>query len=86
MMEAPDSPPHGSTQAQFVAQSKSVQSNSSAARANGEGNSKANFGSPGSSWSTKKFNEEYQRAYDAQTDKDWDVTKYGDPLLENSGS
>jgi hypothetical protein len=75
MMEAPDSPPHISSQnlPPTFSQIKPNQSNQSAARVNGDGTgAKANFGAPGSSWNNKKFAEEHQRAYEMQTDKDWD--------------
>ncbi|EPE25252.1 hypothetical protein GLAREA_11833 [Glarea lozoyensis ATCC 20868] len=87
-MEAPDSPPHLSSQNTIpnFSQMKPNQSNQSAVRVNGDGNgAKANFGTPGSSWSTKKFAEEHQRAYEMQVDRDWDPARYGDPLDSRSG-
>ncbi|KAH6663876.1 hypothetical protein B0J14DRAFT_494340 [Halenospora varia] len=67
------------------------QSNTGASRANGEGSSgsgsgsgsKPNFGQPGSSYGTKKFHEEYERAMQSVVDKDYDVARYGDPLAES---
>ncbi|PQE06408.1 hypothetical protein CJF32_00002448 [Rutstroemia sp. NJR-2017a WRK4] len=46
--------------------------------------SKINHGAPGSSWNTKKFREEYDRAYESLIDKNWDGAKrYGDPLIKD---
>ncbi|QSZ28977.1 hypothetical protein DSL72_003486 [Monilinia vaccinii-corymbosi] len=44
---------------------------------------KVNHGAPGSSWSSKKYREEYDRAWDGLVDQNWDgKTKYGDPLMK----
>ncbi|KAF4621573.1 hypothetical protein G7Y89_g14515 [Cudoniella acicularis] len=96
MADAPTTPPHPISQQTISpptpkqqssqpSGSQQSQSNTGASRVNGEGGStsvKANFGAPGSSYATKKFNEEYERALQSVVDKDWDGTKYGDPLLE----
>ncbi|KAG4441207.1 hypothetical protein IFR05_003325 [Cadophora sp. M221] len=82
-MEAPDSPPetaHASSSSQAAGPS-GTQANTSS-RVNGEvgsSNTKTNFGAPGSSWSTKKFNEEYEKAEANMLDRAWE-NKYGDPL------
>ncbi|PVH74762.1 hypothetical protein DL98DRAFT_575501 [Cadophora sp. DSE1049] len=88
-MEAPDSPPetnHASSSSQIPP--TPTQANTSGGRVNGEGsggsssNTKANFGAPGSSWMTKKFNEEYEKAEANLLDRGWE-NKYGDPLYNN---
>ncbi|RFU36015.1 hypothetical protein B7463_g402, partial [Scytalidium lignicola] len=38
----------------------------------------ADFGAPGSSWNTKKYHEDYERAYSTLLDQNWDHAKYGD--------
>ncbi|RDL42280.1 uncharacterized protein BP5553_02259 [Venustampulla echinocandica] len=91
MMEAdaPDSPPTSQTQspsASFHRHQQSnpqqSQSNTSASRTNGDG-MKSNFGTPGSSWLSKKFTEEYDRAQSNVVDKNWDHTEFGDPLMQD---
>lgn len=69
MMEAPDSPP----EMQHVAPSSSQAQSSSSTRVNGE--TKVNHGAPGSSWNTKKFDEEYARAYNQLLDQNWDQSE-----------
>ncbi|KAH7330104.1 hypothetical protein BKA65DRAFT_404961 [Rhexocercosporidium sp. MPI-PUGE-AT-0058] len=75
-MEAPDSPPE-TTQVNSSGQASTAsgtQANSSS-RVNGEGGSsstKTNFGAPGSSWTTKKFNEEYEKAESNLLDRTWE--------------
>jgi hypothetical protein len=78
MMDAPDSPPEQShhnfgTQSFSSLPPASQQSNSG--RVNGEGAQKVNHGAPGSSWNTKKFNEEYDRAVNTLLDSQWDHSK-----------
>ncbi|TVY93534.1 hypothetical protein LAWI1_G000414 [Lachnellula willkommii] len=72
MADAPDSPIQTSSQ-QFHSPQHSQGS-----RANG---AEKSSGAPGSTWNTKKFNEEYDRAMMGILDKDWDHTKYGDVLM-----
>ncbi|KAH8652788.1 hypothetical protein BGZ60DRAFT_387387 [Tricladium varicosporioides] len=95
--DSPDTPPHPPSQTMsptYTQNKKSSfsapsgqQSNTGASRANGEGSgssgSKPNFGQPGSSYGTKKFHEEYERAMQSVIDKDYDVARYGDPLAES---
>ncbi|KAK0104699.1 hypothetical protein ONS95_004972 [Cadophora gregata] len=88
-MEAPDSPPetgHASSSSQVPP--TPTQANTSGGRVNGESSSssssnKANFGAPGSSWMTKKFNEEYEKAESNLLDRGWE-NKYGDPLYNST--
>ncbi|TAQ88517.1 hypothetical protein B7494_g3157 [Chlorociboria aeruginascens] len=79
MMEAPDSPPEVSPHAGPAAVSPTQQHPSSR---NGE--PRINHGPPGSSWNTKKFQDEYDRVYNGLQDQNWDHTRYGDPLLKSS--
>jgi hypothetical protein len=76
MMEAPDSPPELSyatlANQSFSAQTPSSSQQSNSGRVNGEANAKVNHGAPGSSWQTKKFTEEYERAQNALLDQNWD--------------
>jgi len=83
MLEAPDSPPdfERSPTQSFANQPANSQPSSSS-RVNGESSSKVNYGAPGSSWQTKKFNEEYDKMESQLLDKIWEQ-KYGDPLLQN---
>ncbi|KAF5870030.1 uncharacterized protein Bfra_010176 [Botrytis fragariae] len=75
-MEAPDSPPdlysaHNHSNTPATTPSKSATQE------------KVNHGAPGSSWNSKKFQEEYDRACEGLVDKNWDgKTRYGDPLLQ----
>ncbi|CAG8978757.1 hypothetical protein HYALB_00012742 [Hymenoscyphus albidus] len=46
---------------------------------------KHNFGLPGSSYQNKKFHEDWVRASENLTDKEWDATQYGDPLMVHNG-
>ena len=41
----------------------------------GGGGQKNNFGAPGSSYSGKKYHEEYERAMEGLLDKQWDGSK-----------
>jgi len=63
-------------------QAQSSQHTANPARANGDSNAKVNFGAPGSSYSTKKFIDEYERAENQLLDRQWDHAKYGDPLMQ----
>ncbi|KUJ07941.1 uncharacterized protein LY89DRAFT_742240 [Mollisia scopiformis] len=85
MMEVPDSPPEfeRSPMQSFASQPSGSQS-SNAVRVNGETATKVNYGAPGSSWQTKKFNEEYEKMESQLLDKQWDQ-RYGDPLMPNRG-
>ncbi|CZR62062.1 uncharacterized protein PAC_11959 [Phialocephala subalpina] len=88
MMEAPDSPPEldrvvSPTQSFASLPSGSQQPSSSSGRVNGESGAKVNFGAPGSSWQTKKFNEEYDKMESQLLDKSWEQ-RFGDPLLTNN--
>lgn len=78
MMEAPDSPPDLYANNHSFSDTPATTPSKSAAPQD-----KINHGSPGSSWSSKKFREEYDRAWDALVDKNWDGKKYGDPLVKN---
>jgi hypothetical protein len=42
----------------------------------GGSSEKSPSGAPGSSWSSKKFHEEYERAMTGVLDKDWDHGKF----------
>ena len=80
MMEAPDSPPetsHLPVLANSSQLSSSAQTNSN--RVNGESNTKVSHGAPGSTWTTKKFQEEYERANTQVLDQNWDASE--SPLL-----
>ncbi|KAG0649961.1 hypothetical protein D0Z07_3971 [Hyphodiscus hymeniophilus] len=91
MMEAPDSPPEApsssagpssSIQLQSPIDSGDTNHKANSSRSNGDSAAKVNHGAPGSSWSTKKFHEEYDRACGSLLDQNWDSTKFGDPLLK----
>ncbi|PMD48705.1 hypothetical protein L207DRAFT_505750 [Hyaloscypha variabilis F] len=85
MVEIPDSPPeHVMFSPTQASQPHGTQQAGNSARANGDNNAKVNFGAPGSSWQTKKFNDEYERAENQLLDRNWDHTKYGDPLLKGA--
>lgn len=73
MMEAPDSPPEfeRSPTQSFAGQPSGSQA-SSAGRVNGDSGTKVNYGAPGSSWQTKKFNEEYEKMESQLLDKQWE--------------
>jgi hypothetical protein len=83
MMDIPDSPPtpentsHGNDNGQSLTGSQTLNVNGGAkgaAAARGSANKedpKINFGAPGSSWNTKKFNDEYDREYNKVIDKEW---------------
>lgn len=43
---------------------------------NGESSAKVNHGPPGSSWTTKKFQEEYERANTQVLDQNWDSSEF----------
>jgi len=64
MADAPDSPVQMTSSQQFQSPQHSQSS-----KANG---AEKSSGAPGSSWNTKKFNEEYDRAMMSVLDKDWD--------------
>jgi hypothetical protein len=74
MMETPDSPPEQGAMFSptFTPQAQSSQQAANPARANGDSNAKVNFGAPGSSYSTKKFVDEYERAENQLLDRQWD--------------
>jgi len=89
MVEAPDSPPDAShlpaVNQLFSSISSPQQSTSNRVNGvNGE-TTKCNHGAPGSSWSSKKFQDEYERAYGQLLDQGWDMKKYSDPLLQSQG-
>jgi len=80
---APDSPPEMTANNPFSSPQSSFSqpvgtSQSTPQRANGD--TKVNHGAPGSSWNTKKFSEEFERAHGQLLDANWDHTKYGDVL------
>ncbi|RDW66266.1 hypothetical protein BP6252_09901 [Coleophoma cylindrospora] len=81
MAEAPDSPPaEVSNSNNFVSASESSSSN----QVNGGGSAaKISSGAPGATWNNKKFMEDYHRADATLVDRDWDATRYGDPLLKS---
>jgi hypothetical protein len=79
-MDAPDSPPDftpGSDIYQAASRSATqpfrdasqAQQANTGIRVNGE--TKIHFGAPGSSWQTKKFSEEFERAESGLLDKQW---------------
>jgi hypothetical protein len=79
MMEAPDSPPETqnssadpsfSSQAPSGSQQNNQQANTS--RSNGDSAAKVNHGAPGSTWYTKKFYDEFERASNSLQDQNWD--------------
>ena len=43
---------------------------------NAEGFQKITHGAPGSSWQSKKFNEDYEKAFSNLMDQNWDNGKY----------
>lgn len=55
-----------------ASQAQSSQQAANPARTNGDNSAKVNFGAPGSSWQTKKFNDEYERAESQLLDRNWD--------------
>ncbi|CAG8960337.1 hypothetical protein HYFRA_00012411 [Hymenoscyphus fraxineus] len=74
------------TQANSGAQRTSLNGGeSSSASASSVGGGKHNFGLPGSSYQNKKFHEDFVRASENLTDKEWDATQYGDPLMVHNG-
>jgi hypothetical protein len=81
MMEAPDSPPeqHVMFSPTQASQGQNSQQAANPARTNGDG--KVNFGAPGSSWQTKKFNDEYERAESQLLDRQWDHSEHHSVLL-----
>lgn len=76
MMEAPDSPPetsHVPQQSSNQSQSSgSAQQANTSGRVNGDSGTKVNFGAPGSSWQTKKFNDEYEKTESMLLDRQWE--------------
>jgi hypothetical protein len=74
MMEIPDSPPeqHSMFSPTSASQAQNSQQASNPTRTNGDNSAKVNFGAPGSSWQTKKFNDEYERAESQLLDRTWD--------------
>ncbi|RAL65097.1 hypothetical protein DID88_001204 [Monilinia fructigena] len=78
MMETPDSPPEHYANNHSLSDTPVKSPSKTAVTSD-----KVNHGVPGSSWSSKKYREEYDRAWDMLLDKNWDgKTKYGDPLLK----
>jgi hypothetical protein len=79
MMEAPDSPPEQNVMFSptFTSQAQSSQQAANPGRANGDSNARVNFGAPGSSYSTKKFMDEYERAENQLLDRQWDNSECG---------
>lgn len=79
MMEAPDSPPEPSHAESTSLPShpsssqQTQQAGVSSGRVNGEGNTKPSYGAPGSSWQTKKFSEDYERAMRELIHQEWDA-------------
>jgi hypothetical protein len=76
-MEAPDSPPDVIFSPSSTPQAQSTQQAANPARANGDSSAKINFGAPGSSWQTKKFIDEYERAENQLLDRQWDHSECG---------
>jgi hypothetical protein len=76
MMEAPDSPPETSHTAAANSSQPSSSQQTNSNRVNGDGNAKVNHGPPGSSWTTKKFQEEYERANTQVLDQNWDSSEF----------
>lgn len=77
MMDTPDSPPETQTlsgpSSSFTG--PQPQYNGGKALSKTEEASKINHGVPGSSYSSKKFQEDYERAYNSLIDKNWDPGK-----------
>ena len=78
MVEAPDSPPHDSdmspTDNQSAYANTLFPSNSNSnSNVRGSGVRKIDHGAPGSAWSSKKFQEEYNRAFNNLLDRDTDI-------------
>jgi len=87
MMETPDSPPDapGSSVDPLLhspGSSQQAHASTSTVKSTSDSAAKVNHGPPGSSWSSKKAHEDYDRAYNILTDQSWDPSKYGDPLLK----
>ena len=77
MMEIPDSPPeHVVFSPTQASQGQGSQQAGNSARTNGDNTAKVNFGAPGSSWQTKKFNDEYERVESQLADRNWDHSEY----------
>lgn len=82
MMDAPDSPPEmpSASIGNLITTLSSGSSKDTspmtmappASKASGE--TKVSFGAPGSSWNTKKFSEEYERAEATLLDKNWNAS------------
>lgn len=64
-METPDSPPDLLSNHSFSDMPVTTPSKTG-------GQDRVNHGTPGSSWSSKKFREEYDRVLDGLVDKNWD--------------
>jgi hypothetical protein len=83
MMEAPDSPPEApqsfagpsSSFLQSPNSSQPTNHQANTSRSNGDSAAKVNHGAPGSSWTSKKFHDEYERAMNSLLDKNWDPGK-----------
>jgi len=85
MAEAPDSPPeisHLPAPAQSFTTHLTSSAQPTSSRVNGEA-AKVNHGAPGSTWSTKKYQDEYDRACSSLVDQNWDNRKYGDTALDS---
>jgi len=88
MMEAPSSPPEQtqtpSGGVSFTSQALNSSQPSaqlfvhqaSTSRTNGDSTAKVNHGPPGSAWSSKKFNDEYDRTVHSLLDQNWDHSAY----------
>lgn len=88
-MEAPESPPeisHANPASQASAPSGTQANTSGRLTGDVHGNTtKTNFGAPGSSWSTKKFNEEYEKAESNMLDRGWEsesCCRYEEEILD----
>jgi len=81
MMEAPDSPPEQHVMFSPIQASQGQTSQQAANPTRTNGDAKVNFGAPGSSWQTKKFNDEYERAENQLLDRQWDHSEHHSVFL-----
>ena len=78
MAEAPESPPetsHHPLANPSFSSHLPISHESTSKQVNGDP-SKVSYGAPGSSWSTKKFRDEYERTFSALLDQNWDPGEF----------
>ncbi|EKD13148.1 hypothetical protein MBM_08591 [Drepanopeziza brunnea f. sp. 'multigermtubi' MB_m1] len=87
MTEAPDSPPDNNTahveRTNFNHTSSASQASGNSSSNSAKGETKANFGTPGSSYTSKKFQEEYDRMESLLLDRNWE-NLYGDVVYRGN--